>query len=336
MSRRRRLVRVAQYVLGALALGWVLLSIEWGRVREALGTVAPLTLGALLAVTVAGLLARFYTWHVLLSGAGETTYRASASVDLAVKFVNQLLPSRVSGRSVAPLVVRRRTGQPWSAAVAVTNAHTGLYAVLYGLVAVLGLGLIARRLPPALALVVGLSTALYVAAGAAVLGGGARFDLVEGAVRRLAPAVARVPRVGERLAARMEDLSGIAVESADLFRSLLAPGRLARYALGWTVVLVLVPAVRVWLLFSVFGHAFAPAVTLPFVLVAAYSVTLLPLTPGGIGVTEATATAVFAALGVPVGIAAPAVFLDRALGGYLPALAGWYPAVQLRIGESSG
>ncbi len=68
-----------------------------------------------------------------------------------------------------------------------------------------------------------------------------------------------------------------------------------RYAVGWAVDLVLAPGVRVGLLLGSFGVAFEPLVALPLYLLVAYTVTLLPLTPGGIGIAEATATAVFVA-----------------------------------------
>jgi len=86
----------------------------------------------------------------------------------------------------------------------------------------------------------------------------------------------------------------------------------------------------VFLLFGSFGVSVDPLL-LPLYLVTAYSITLLPLTPGGIGVTEATAVAVFAGLGLPEAVVIPVVFLDRFLGVYLPALVGWYPTTKLDV-----
>jgi uncharacterized protein (TIRG00374 family) len=80
-----------------------------------------------------------------------------------------------------------------------------------------------------------------------------------------------------------------------------------------------------------FGVTVQPAILLPLYLVTAYSVTLLPLTPGGIGVTEATATAVFVSLDVPSAVIIPVIFLDRFLGVYLPALVGWYPSLDMDL-----
>jgi uncharacterized protein (TIRG00374 family) len=55
---------------------------------------------------------------------------------------------------------------------------------------------------------------------------------------------------------------------------------------------------------------------------------VLPVTPGGVGVAEAAATAVLVGLGVPGSAAVGVVVLDRAVGVYLPALLGWLPATR--------
>jgi len=78
---------------------------------------------------------------------------------------------------------------------------------------------------------------------------------------------------------------------------------------------------------------FSPAVLLPVVLVMAYSVTVLPLTPGGIGVAEASATAALVALGVRPELAAVVVVVDRTLGVYLPAVIGWVPVARIDVSD---
>jgi uncharacterized protein (TIRG00374 family) len=116
------------------------------------------------------------------------------------------------------------------------------------------------------------------------------------------------------------------------FRALTTDPRIwFHYGVGWLGALVLAPGLRVLLLLWGFGSGFEPAILLPIVLVAAYSVTLLPLTPGGVGVTEATATAVFVALGVPSDVIVPVILIDRLLGTYLPAVAGWYPTLKVDV-----
>jgi uncharacterized protein (TIRG00374 family) len=322
-------VRILKYGIGILALGWLLRQVTFGQVMTLLRGIESATLLAVIAVTGVGLATRFYTWHVLCNRFRRTEFAAAASTDLIVNFINQLLPSRLSGRAVAPFVVREESGMTYPGAVAVAGVHTGLYAVLYGAVSVVGFVLVYRQFSLALALVLLLSTALYSGAGAVVLFAGTRLDAMDALVARLA-AIERVPIVGDQLAELAAKLPAFAGASAESFDELASdPAVIVRYAAGWAGAMVLAPGLRVWLLFTALGVNFEPAILLPAYLVMAYSVTLLPLTPGGIGVTEATATAVFVALGVPSAVVVPVVFLDRFLGVYLPALVGWYPSLRM-------
>jgi uncharacterized protein (TIRG00374 family) len=322
-------VRILKYGIGILALGWMLRQITFDQVVTLLRGIELATLLAVVVITVVGLAARFYTWHVLCNRFRRTEFAAAANTDLIVNFVNQLLPSRLSGRAIAPFVVHEESGMTYPGAVAVAGVHTGLYAVLYGAVSVVGFALAYRQFSLALALVLLLSTALYIGAGAVVLFAGTRLDAMDALVARLA-AIERVPIVGDQLAELAAKLPAFAGASAESFDELASdPAVIVRYAAGWAGAMVLAPGLRVWLLFTALGVNFEPAILLPAYLVMAYSVTLLPLTPGGIGVTEATATAVFVALGVPSAVVVPVVFLDRFLGVYLPALVGWYPSLRM-------
>jgi hypothetical protein len=217
-------------------------------------------------------------------------------------------------------------------ATAVSGVHTGIYAVFYGVASLAGLALAVGQLSPELLAVLALSTGLYLAAGGFVLLAGANLTLLDRLLGAVAAGLRRVPRVGPALADRVPAVSEFTSESAAAFRALsVDPVVWARYGAGWVVALVVAPGVRVWLLLGSFGAGFEPAVFLPLYLVAAYSVTLLPISPGGIGVTEATATAVFVALGVPGSVIVPVIFIDRVLGVYLPALIGWYPSLGLEF-----
>lgn len=327
---RRIAVAVLQYAVGVGLLAWLLATVDLGAVASLLSRLDARTVAALLAVTVTGLGARFYTWHAVIDPLEPVRYRAAASVDLIVLFVNQLLPSRITGRVAAPFVVVAETGASRADAAAAAGVHTGMYAVYYGAVSLVGLALAADRLRTGLVVVLALSTGLYIGAGAVVLLAGTFPAPLERLVAWAARLARPIPVVGERVGAVERRLSEFVAASTASFGELTAaPGVWARYAVGWSGSVVLAPGIRIWLLLSGFGVVFQPAPLLALYLVTAYSVTLLPLTPGGIGVTEATATAVFVALGVPAGAAVPVVVLDRFLGVYLPALVGWYPSVRL-------
>lgn len=335
-SLRSVAVTAVQYGIGLAALAWLLTQVQFAEAVSLLGRVDPPTVAALAVVTAVGLVGRFYTWQVVMNRVQPVSLRAAGSTDLIVNFVNQLLPSRLSGRVAAPFVLRSRTGMAYADAAAVSGVHTGVYAVLYGLTAALGLALAATRLSVGVVLLLALSTGLYLAAGAFVLLAGANLTLLNRLVAGLERLFRRLPRVGARLADRTGSLLGFTAVSAAAFRRLAAaPDVWARYAAGWTVALVVAPGLRFLLLLGAFGVSFEPAALLPLYLVAAYSVTLLPLTPGGIGVTEATATVVFVALGMPSAVVVPVVLADRFLGVYLPALFGWYPSLALDFSELS-
>jgi uncharacterized protein (TIRG00374 family) len=331
-TRRGIAVTLVQYAVGIAALAWLVTQIDIGNVLTLLGRLDAATVLAVLAVSVAGLLARFYTWYVVSRPFGDVRYREAASADLIVKFVNQLLPSRLSGRVAAPFVIRSQMGISYADATATAGVHTGIYAVYYGLVAVVGVGFVSGRLPWGLLALVGLSTGLYVAAGGFVLIAGMNLAFLDRVIEGLAALIGRVPRVGAGLAERLRNVMEFTTASTVSFRALTTDPRVwLHYGAGWLGALVLAPGLRVLLLLGGFGSGFEPVVLLPVVLVAAYSVTLLPLTPGGVGVTEATATAVFVALGVPSDVIVPVILIDRVLGTYLPAVAGWYPTLKVDV-----
>jgi uncharacterized protein (TIRG00374 family) len=332
-SRARDLgITIAQYGLAVAALAWLLTQFDIASAVDLLAGVSIETVIAVVAVSVLGICGRAYSWYSVMSPLAPVRFRTAAGTTLIVNFVNQLLPSRLSGRLAAPFVLRSQTGMAYSDAAAASALHTGIFALYYGIGATVGLVLAIPLLRVELLVLLALATSLYFAAGLAILFGGLNLAYLDRLIGWLAGVAARIPRVGETLAARLDGLLEFTDSSTTTFRTLVGePGVWLRYAVGWTVDLVLAPGVRVGLLLGSFGAAFEPLVALPLYLLVAYSVTLLPLTPGGIGITEATATAVFVALGIPAEVIVPIVFVDRFLSIYLPSLAGWYPSVRLDL-----
>lgn len=333
-ATRRRLLWLARYGLGVAALAWLVWRADWTTIGARLAEMAPWAVTVVLGVSVLGTLAQFGTWHVLLNRLRPTRFRVAAGVMLSVRFINHLTPSQAVGKSLSPAVLRQYTGYPWGLVVAVATLHTALFATLYGLVAVTGVVLFAPRFSRGLLLVVAASAVLYLVVGPLVLLVGSRLDgaaILAAGIRNRVP-VQSVPYADALLDRVVETLPDVGAETADTIAGLLAdPVALAGYGLGWALALLVAPGVRVWLLLDAAGVQFAPLLLLPVVLVTAYAVTLLPVTPGGIGVAEASATLVLAALGVPPGIAAATILVDRFLGTYLPAVLGWYPTMRLDL-----
>jgi uncharacterized protein (TIRG00374 family) len=150
-------------------------------------------------------------------------------------------------------------------------------------------------------------------------------DLID----RFARGVAHFP-TGRSVAAVIDSFRGKLLDGSDeQFKLLIRdPRTVGLFIMMWAVALLVVPTVRIWVLLSASTFTGLDPLMLPVYVIVAYSVTILPLTPGGIGIAEATAVAVFVALGVPESIIIPVVFLDRIFGVYLPSLLGWVPLVK--------
>lgn len=329
---RRPVVRVGQSVLALAALAWLASQFDLARAGELLVTLDPPVLAALAGLTVVEFAGRFGTWYALLHRRWGTSLGSVARADLVVKFVNHLVPSKAAGHSVAPLVLRHYTSLSWTTATTVAAVNTALYALLYGSAAAAGLVLLGPILPRELLVVLLSSVGLYVGVGSVLLVTGWNLDLAGGPLSRLASALAGLPLVGDSVRRLHGAASGITAESATLFRSLTGnPAVVGPYALAWAVTLVLTPGLRTVLLLGAVDATVTPVWLVPVALVVAYSVTVLPVTPGGVGVSEVSATLVFVALGVPTEAAVVVVLLDRVVGVYFPALLGWFPAARVDL-----
>ena len=331
---RGRLLWLLRYGIGFVALGWLVWQADWGIILERLSGMAPAAVAVVLGASVLGTVAQFWNWHVLLNRLQPTPFRAAAGVMLTVRFVNHLTPSQAVGKSLAPAVLRQYTGYSWGTVVAVATLHTALFALLYGIVAFAGLAAFATELSVGLLLVIAASAGLYLVVGPLLLVAGARLGgaaMLADGLRRRTP-IDRLPYAEVVLTTMVDALPDIGAETAETLSKLRRdPIAVGGYVLGWSVALLAMPALRVWLLLSAAGVEFTPLYLLPLALVTAYAVTLLPITPGGIGVAEASATLVLAALGVPAAIAGPTILIDRFLGTYLPAVIGWYPTMRLGL-----
>lgn len=330
-SSHRWLLKLSQYAIGVGALLWLVTNAEWGHVLGVIDGIHYGVVVLILAASVAETLCRFSMWHVLLNGVGSTPFSTAVRTTLITNFVNQILPSRLSGRSVAPVVLRHYTRYDWSEVVTIAGVHTALYAVCNGVVASIGLVVFLPDFSPGLLVVLAGSVALYLLVGVGSLIAGWRFDSVGRFAHKARGPAERLPFVSKAIGAVLGRLPSFSDGVADVFASLLSDYRvLGLYASGWIASRMVFPGLRVWLLLQALNVEFSPLL-LPVVLVTAYSVTLLPITPGGIGVAEASATLVFAALGVAEPIIAPVILVDRFLGVYLPSLAGWYPVTRIDL-----
>lgn len=325
---RQLIIRSLQVSIAIFAFAWLVSQVNWGQIMGHLRGVEPAVLVVIIAITIGEFGTRFAMWYVLLDARHPSRFATAAQIDLVIKFVNHVIPSKVSGHSIAPLVLRHYSALSWTDAISVAGVNTGFYALLYGTVSIIGILLFYDLLPDGLLVLLGLSSTVYFAVGVSILVVGRRLYHTSNLLEMLDG----FPIIRSASSKFLEKLPAFTEDSATVFRDLTGrPRVIILYLLSWAGTLMIIPGIRVWLLFGAFGSNFSPELMIPIVLVMAYSVTLLPLTPGGIGIAEASASLVFISLGIPENIAIPVILLDRTFGVYLPALLGAYPVAQLNI-----
>jgi uncharacterized protein (TIRG00374 family) len=326
--------RVLQFVSTAGVLAYLLATADSRQALRLASTLSWQPLALLAAITAAEYGTRFLGLYVLLNRSRQVPVSTVAAIDLAAKFVNLVVPSRLGGEAVRPLLIRHHTDLDWPTATAIPLFVAGMTAMLTGVTTLFGVWSVGTRLSLGLRTVLLLSGLGYCAVGAGVLGAGTRLQASDRLHRFLGATIESVPTVGEWLSRKITTtLATVGRAAVPLRKIATERGAVAAVAASWAGTVMLLPAARVWVLFTALGYSFDSLFVLPVALVTAYSVTLLPLTPGGIGVSEASAVLVLSALGVPTAVAGVAVSLDRLLGVYTPALLGWVPFSTTAIDE---
>jgi uncharacterized protein (TIRG00374 family) len=332
MKHKQIFFKLTRYLVVVVALGWVLRKLDWNNFLEVISEVSIGSSVAIAFVTIIGLGFRFNMWNCILRTSDAGSYAIATKVDLSISFINHLIPSRLGGIAVSPAVVRYHTGIEWKTAVGYSGYYTGMYAILYGMISVVGLLFGYFAVSTGIFVLISIPATLYMIVGVAILASGNRMERFGMVLTRMNRLAENIPIIGNWVPDAKNSIPRFADGSGGAFRRLSTDNSVILiYTVSWVLGIVVFPGIRVWILFSSLGHIFTPAFLLPVYMVMAYSVTLLPITPGGIGVAEASATVVFTSLGVPPSIAAAVVIADRFIGVYVPALIGWIPTLGMNI-----
>jgi uncharacterized protein (TIRG00374 family) len=329
---KKRLINIIQWGLTGVAVWYVAHDVSWDETVMHLANVDLIILLAVLGITILEFVPRFSLWWVLLNSFRMTPLSITIRIDLVIKFINHVIPSKASGHTIAPLIVKHYTDIEWVDAVTISGLNTGLYATLYGFTSLCGLLLLSSRLPNGITSLILLSSVMYVVVGVLIIFIGTRLDLAVMLLTKIQAIIEKAPRIGMILSEYLSNILSFTNKSTALFRDVLSrPTIIFPYIAAWVGMLAVFPGVRVAVLLGGLGGSFTPLWVLPIALVMAYSVTVLPLTPGGIGVTEASATIVLVSLGISQELAIVVVIVDRVLGVYLPSLLGAIPTADLDL-----
>lgn len=302
----------------------MLAQIDLALTRTTLRELSPQIFAALLAVTALGLLARFGMWLIVFHNHVASGFLTAAATDLAVNFANLLLPGGLSGPVAMPPIVRELTGASWAMSIGLTGLHLGYYSLLYGIAVITGVLLIGLgTVDPRLLVLFLLAAGIYLAVGTTLIW------MMTGRPMSIGSYLDWIPSgsaFGETVLKTLRKRLRQFVSTADDMS--LSPRNIAVFTGFWMIAVLIAPALRFWLFLSLFSSE-TVTLALPVFIVLAYSVTILPISPGGIGVVEAVTVLVFGGLGIGFETAAIVVFLDRLLGVYGPALLGWVPFMTL-------
>jgi uncharacterized protein (TIRG00374 family) len=276
-------------------------------------------------------------WYVFVSYFDEPPIASLFRFKLVLRFINSVLPTRLSGPSIGPFLLEHFTDLQFSESTAVTGAQVGFYALCYGVWSAIGLSIIATQIEPGVFLLVLLATVAYLIIGMVILSGAWYLEIVPSLsiVKWGVDVIELIPRYGSEIVTKFRELRSISGASAE-FRSLATDRKtILVFVMVWVIFIALLSGSRMWVIIDSLGGS-GSILFFSFYVITAYSVTILPLTPGGIGVTEATATFVFLSLGYAPEVIVPAIIIDRVLSVYLPALLGWYPSVSVSLSTVVG
>lgn len=325
-SALRTAGRALRWVLTGLAVALLVrfARLGWPEVRESLlllsAEQAPVLALAVLAEALWVLSMSQVYRSALMAFGGAVSRGTALRTSMAAFTSSRILPG---GGAVGGAVAARELialGNP--ALRTVVSMLTSWWITMTGLSALVfaGLGLSVARgtLPPGLIVVPGLVLAGFAGGGVAII-----ISTRSPRLRaRMSGAILRgAKRLGPAVGARADEASLTTVGSDIRIAGLLA-------VFAWGVAVWVLDAAALWLSLAAFGWQ-----TDIGVLLLAFGLTNLmsalpELTPGWLGVLEASVAVMLSSFGVPTGIAVVAVLLYRLISYWLPTAAGIPAAVR--------
>jgi len=275
--------------------GWYLSrQISLGDLLLAISSLGVATFGVVSVVVALQNVSSSLVLHKLGKAYGDVKFRTIFTIDAMAYIANSFIPSRAGALLVFPALTDRYTPISKVEGLNVKALHFGLLGAATGVFALVAGVMFHTSLPPELLLPLGVAIGAYffVASGVAA----ARILPTSSLLNRYLPKKLAPPSEGIR--------------------------RVPAVLLGQAAVFVLISdilllGVRFGLIASEMGVSF-PLTWYMLIPVLAYSISILPISIGGIGVTEATATAILISLGIDPETATVVVLLDRMLGSYIP------------------
>ena len=323
-TRIRRWGRAARWTAATAIVGLAvgLLDLGGPQLRHALaviGAVDPVVVLAIIGLEVAWAVALAQTGRqAVLALGGRIELAQALRISMAGFTVSRVVPGGGAAGGVFTLCELRRVGNPLPVATVATVTSWAASMVGLGVLVVAALAAtMATGAPPPAAAVPATGGLLALSAAGALM----LVVIQRPRVRRVVTALA------ERLRQRAPRLWRPHAGALTVAAVGVCDRRALRRGVVWAAAAWAVDATALWAALAACGATITPDVLLVGYVVATVLNSAPEVTPGWIGVFEATQTATFVALGLDAPTALGGVLLYRVLSFWLPTAAGVIPAV---------
>lgn len=314
------------WLVVVLIVGYLLVPQVTGaeRTLELLGEVDPRLLVLGIALQVGSVLCQAVLTRAVLPASTRPALGTMVRIELASTAVSHTVPGgTAAGTALGFRLLSARGVSGSDAGFAVGVRGIGSAIVLNVLLWVaLVLSIPTHGFNPLYTLAAGLGVLLLGAFGAIVV----LLMRHEGRARQaLCRIVTPIPFLDE------ERVPGVVAQLAERLRELAADRSLVLRAVGWSAGYWMLAAASLWVFLEAFGHTAAPAsLTVAFGLANVLAV--IPITPRGLGVVEATLIPLLVGFGGDSGAVTLGVLIWRFVSFWLPIPAGGVAYLSLRLG----
>ncbi len=307
--------------LGFIAILFLLFlsKVDISRIISKAANIPPALLFGAFITSILAVIFHGLSWRVLINRNGNISIWNAIKARVSLIFVNHLIPAR-SGRLVAPTLISNSSNNiSLSQASGIVATDTFLYAICYGFLSLIGLICTYYILPIWISLTLLGAILIYFIFAVIIISTTRKNEWLGTLAEKIGNLASRLPFLSSLEGKGKDFVNDATGNMAELLES---KRTLFIYITFLILSLSILRAFRFWILFLGIGYTSINPFILLVVPITAYSVTIFPISIGGIGVSEGSAVLILSILGIPTSIAITVVFLDRIIATYVPAIFG--------------
>lgn len=305
-------------LIGLLLFYIALRHLDYEKLSGLMGNASLWLLFLALIITIIHIFTMLTIRTFLLNIFGNIKFPAVLKTYFTTIYLINILPARAGGMLGEPWGLYSFSGKKikFQDALAFCLVITSCQNIRKIVLTIIGLVIFLKLLPEYYSLIIIVAVLLYAGYTATVMSAvfmSEKLVAVTEKYRRAIPG---------KIRSFLLAMSDIGRQTAAGIKKFLGhKGRVASGVLILLMISTLFETLRMWVLLLAFGVEFNFFYLL-LIPSLAYSVTALPISPGGLGITEISGLLVFKAFGLEPEIALSTVFLDRALSTYWTFLVG--------------